>query len=52
VSEKGALLPTKRILCNRCSLWRCANAQCHQTICVVKSHLAHLQHFKSLEKHD
>ena len=28
------------------------DAQCHQTICAVKSHLAHLQHSKSLEKYE
>jgi len=52
MSEKGALLPTKRIFCNQCSLQSCANAQYHQTICVVKSNLAHLQHSKSLEKYE
>jgi len=29
MSEREALLPTKRIFCNQCSLWRCANAQYH-----------------------
>jgi len=29
-----------------------AYAQNHQTICAVKSHLAHLQHSKTLEKHE
>jgi len=38
--------------CNQCFLWRCANAQNHQTICAVKSYLAHLQHYKTLEKHE
>jgi len=33
-------------------LQRGANAQNHQTICAVKSHLAHLQHSKTLEKHE
>jgi len=52
MSEKQALLPTKRIFCNQCSLFRCANAQYHQIICAVKSHLGHLQHSESLEKHE
>jgi len=52
MSEKEALLPKKRIFCNQCSLYRCANAWYHQTICVVKSNLAHLQHSKSLEKYE
>jgi len=42
MSGKEALLPTKRIFYNQCSLYMCANAQNHQTICAVKSHLAHL----------
>jgi len=32
-------------------LHKCAEAY-YQTICAVKSHLAHLQHSKSLEKHE
>jgi len=30
----------------------CANAQNHQTICAVKSHLVQLQHSKTLETHE
>ena len=52
MSEKEALLPTKRIFCNQYSLSRCTNAQYRQTIWGVKCHLAHLQHSKTLEKHE
>jgi len=37
MSEKEALLPIKRNVC-QCSLYRCANAQYHQTVCAI-SHL-------------
>jgi len=31
---------------------KCATSQYHQTICVVKSHLVHLQHSKTLGKNE
>jgi len=40
------LLPTKRIFCNQYSL------ESAQTICAVKSHLAHLRHSKTNKKHE
>jgi len=52
MSEKEALLPSKRLFCNQCSSKDAANAQDHQIICAVKKHPAQLQHSKTLEKHE
>jgi len=50
MSEKEALLPTKRVFLQLILSPKYATAQYNQIICAVKSHTAHLQHSKTLEK--
>jgi len=49
MSKKEALLPAKRIFLQPILPLKCATAQ---TICAVKSHLAHLRHSKTKKKHE
>jgi len=58
MSEKEALLQTKRIFCNSAPPQAMPSPKVHKCAeppgrcCAVKSHLAHLQHSKTLEKHE
>jgi len=52
MSEKEALLPTKRIFATYAPSKGAQMRNTTQTLSVVTSHLAHLQHSKSLEKHE
>jgi len=52
MTEKEALLPTKRIFCNQCSSKSAQMRRTTRPFAKWNLILAHLQHSKTLEKHE